>query len=63
MENQHRKISGYRELSQQEVDLMNRIKSKGSELMELIAELKEQLDKDYVEKRDAAEAVRRIDNN
>ena len=39
MENQHRKISGYRELSQQEVDLMNRIKAKGTELLELQDEL------------------------
>lgn len=39
MENQHRKISGYRELSQQEIDLMNRIKAKGTELLELQAEL------------------------
>lgn len=30
MENQHRKIAGYRELSQEEIDLMNRIKAKGS---------------------------------
>lgn len=35
MENQHRKISGYRELSQQEIDLMNRIKEKGAELLAL----------------------------
>jgi hypothetical protein len=28
VENQHRKISGYRELNQEEVDLMNRIKAK-----------------------------------
>lgn len=39
MENQHRKISGYRELSQEEIDLMNRIKEKGAELLELQAEL------------------------
>lgn len=39
MENQHRKISGYRELSQEDVDLMNRIKAKGAELLELQAEL------------------------
>jgi hypothetical protein len=32
MENQHRKIKGYRELSQEEIDLMNEIKSKGAEL-------------------------------
>ncbi|WP_037011808.1 DUF7681 family protein [Pseudomonas nitroreducens] len=39
MENQHRKIAGYRELSQEEVDLMNRIKAKGAELLALQAEL------------------------
>lgn len=43
MENQHRKIKGYRELSQQEIDLMNRIKAKGAELLELQAELVEAL--------------------
>lgn len=36
MENQHRQIKGYRELSQQEIDLMNEIKSKGEELDTLI---------------------------
>lgn len=39
MENQHRKIKGYRELSQAEIDLMNRIKAKGAELLALQAEL------------------------
>lgn len=32
MENQHRKIKGYRELTQEEIDLMNRIKNFGPEL-------------------------------
>lgn len=36
MENQHRKITGYRELNQDEIDLMNEIKAKGAELGELI---------------------------
>lgn len=36
MENQHRKIKGYRELSQAEIDLMNEIKAKGAELGELL---------------------------
>ena len=36
MENQHRKITGYRELSQNEIDLMNKIKEKGEELGQLI---------------------------
>lgn len=39
MENQHRHIKGYRELSQTEIDLMNRIKAKGAELLALHAEL------------------------
>lgn len=36
MENQHRKITGYRELTQAEIDLMNEIKAKGMELQALI---------------------------
>ena len=43
MENQHRKITGYRELSQEEIDLMNRIKAKGDELMALHKEIVELL--------------------
>ncbi len=39
MDNQHQKIKGYRELSQAEIDLMNKIKAKGTELGELVAEL------------------------
>lgn len=46
MENQHRKIKGYRELTQEEVDLMNRIKEKGAELLALQAELAGRLDTD-----------------
>ena len=43
MDNQHRKIKGYRELTQQEIDLMNQIKSKGAELLALQNELVERL--------------------
>lgn len=39
MDNQHQKIKGYRDLSQTEVDMMNKIKEKGAELGELVAEL------------------------
>ncbi len=42
MDNQHRQIKGYRELSQAEIDLMNEIKSKGAELGELVAKLRAQ---------------------
>ena len=41
MENQHRKISGYRELSQQEIDAMNAIKKIGDEAGFLIEKLQE----------------------
>lgn len=40
MENQHRKIKGYRELTQVEIDLMNEIKTKGIELGELVEKLR-----------------------
>jgi len=39
MDNQHRQIKGYRELSQEEIDLMNEIKQKGIELGTLVAKL------------------------
>jgi hypothetical protein len=40
MENQHRKINGYRELDEAEIALMNAIKAKGAELGELVAILR-----------------------
>ena len=40
MDNQHRKINGYRELSQDEIDLMNEIKFKGKQLVDLVLEVK-----------------------
>lgn len=40
MENQHRKISGYRELSQWEIDAMNEVKAKGAEIGELVEKLR-----------------------
>ena len=54
MENQHRKITGYRELIQEEVDLMNRIKAKGAELLQLQAELAGRLSTDHECKHAAA---------
>ena len=50
MENQHQKIKGYRDLSQQEIDLMNEIKQKGVELGELVEKLRatEGLDQRWV---------------
>lgn len=41
MDNQHRKIKGYRELSQEEIDLMNDIKEQGAMLALLIQRIGE----------------------
>lgn len=46
MENQHRQIKGYRELSQEEIDLMNEIKAKGAELGDLVKKLRDLPDAD-----------------
>lgn len=43
MENQHRKISGYRDLSQAEIDLMNRIKAYEAEALQLVRDVLTQL--------------------
>ena len=50
MENQHRQIKGYRELTQVEIDLMNEVKTKGAELGELVQKLRttEGLDQRWV---------------
>lgn len=39
MKDQHTKIKGYRDLSQEEIDLMNMIKDQGQQLKETIEEL------------------------
>lgn len=40
MDNQHRQIKGYRELSQDEINLMNEIKAKGADLCQLVTRLR-----------------------
>lgn len=54
MDNQHRKVAGYRELYQEEIDLMNRIKAKGAELLQLQSELVGRLGTDLEAKQSAA---------
>ena len=39
MENQHRHIKGYRELTPEDIKLMNEVKEKGAELGKLIEKL------------------------
>lgn len=65
MENQHRLIKGYRELTAGDIDLMNRIKLKGLELLNLHAELVKELSerqaelvRDYANGGDGAELDR-----
>lgn len=43
MDNQHRKITGYRELSQEEIDLINRIKAIGEEVNRLTLDINKHL--------------------
>lgn len=40
MDNQHRKISGYRELNETEIAAMNEVKAAGVHLGELVAKLR-----------------------
>lgn len=54
MENQHRKIAGYRELIPEEIDLMNRVKAAGEQLLQLQQEVQARLDKDFETKRNAS---------
>jgi len=39
VDNQHKKITGYRELTEDEIALMNKVKAKAEEVGELIKEL------------------------
>ena len=38
MDNQHRKIAGYRELTQADIDMMNTVKAMGPQMEELLAQ-------------------------
>ena len=46
MDNQHRKIKGYRELNQDEIDTMNEVKAMGVKLGELVEKLENNKDLD-----------------
>ena len=46
MDNQHRKIKGYRELNQEEIDAMNEVKAMGVKLGELVEKLENNKDFD-----------------
>ena len=61
MKDQHKKITGYRDLSQTEIDLMNKIKAKAEELKLLIDEADDTLHnlKDPVINQDGLDDVQR----
>ena len=61
MDNQHKKIKGYRDLSQTEINLMNKIKEKAEELKLLIDEADNTLNqlKDPVINQDGLDDVQR----
>ena len=50
MDNQHRQIKGYRELTEAEIGLMNEVKTKGVLLGELVATLRtiDELDQRWI---------------
>ena len=62
MENQHRMIAGYRELSAEEIRLMNQIKAQGRELISMCNELEYRLNADLEAKRHAAEKAQATTN-
>lgn len=41
MDNQHRKIKGYKELSQDEIDLMNKVKDLGNNIGTMIDQMEQ----------------------
>lgn len=47
MDNQHRMIKGYRDLSQEEIELMNMIKERGNDLGDFIDRLSAQKDIEF----------------
>lgn len=65
MENQHRKISGYRELSEEEIAAMNRVKQLASEVGELCLQMREKFRKmpesDITDCGEKTEALRWLD--
>lgn len=59
MDNQHKKIKGYRDLSQVEIDLMNEVKEHGSKLELLIAKLDDLQTTDTVWLREAEMSLKK----
>ncbi|EGT97401.1 MULTISPECIES: Acb2/Tad1 domain-containing protein [Acinetobacter calcoaceticus/baumannii complex] len=62
MDNQHRKINTYRELTQEEVDLMNEIKALGPQIQSIIEKVQSHVSTQrYNCKCDAGQQVHNVD--
>jgi hypothetical protein len=62
MENQHQKIQGYRDLSQEEIDLMNEIKAIGPQVQVVIEKVQKHISTQrYNCKCDAGQQVHNLD--
>lgn len=58
MDNQHRQIKGYRELTQFDIDMMNKIKQTGNEILaKLIDEVMQHIDQQYQKLEELASAT------
>jgi hypothetical protein len=55
MDNQHKKIKGYRDLTEQEIALMNRIKELGEQTKTLLGEI---IDLRYKQQHDVCEGLK-----
>lgn len=61
MDNQHRKISGYRDLSQEEIDMVNAVKAAEKTLLGLVADVQNHVkneERDAFNDRDSARMTR-----
>jgi hypothetical protein len=58
MDNQHKKISGYRDLTQADIDLMNEIKALGPQIEAVLSKVQAHLDRQV----HAAEGLASSDN-
>lgn len=62
MDNQHRKITGYRELDQEEIDLMNEIKALGPILEAVIYKVTKHIENQRFSDVDRAKTQSRLNN-
>tara|TARA_R110000822_G_scaffold298270_1_gene420966 strand:- start:397 stop:678 length:282 start_codon:yes stop_codon:yes gene_type:complete len=62
MENQHREITGYRELDKEEIDLMNEVKSLGVQMECVLKKVEDHLFVQRLFENESGTHVQRLDN-